>query len=134
MRRAAPTSPPPAAHSESVSTRAAAPEMPPAPPQAAALTPPPLDLTVPPAGAARTPAQQAAADPRSNARVAPAGALAGRLTGTPQRTEQRIARGGWIVRQGTRCWEVRPARANELHPFDATMRHIPHGVRACDED
>jgi cytoskeletal protein RodZ len=101
----------------------------------AAESAPPLDLSVPrTAGGPPSPAQQAAGDPRANAQPAPADAMARRLAGTPERTEQRMAHGGWVVRHGTRCWDVRPARANDLHPFDATARPIPHGVRRCDDD
>ncbi|MCM5679461.1 hypothetical protein M8A51_07950 [Schlegelella sp. S2-27] len=108
----------------------------PAPPSAAppaAAAPWSLDLRVPPVPAAPSPAGQAMADPRANVRSAPVDAMARRLTGTTHRTEQRMAR-GWVVREGTRCWEVRPARANDLHPFDATMQPIPHGVRSCEDD
>ena len=104
----------------------------------AAATPaaaPALDLSVPrTVSGSSAPAQQATADPRANVRRSQADAMARRLVGTGQRTEQRMAHGGWVVRQGTRCWEVRPARANDLHPFDATARPIPHGVRSCDDD
>lgn len=109
------------------------------PGEAPAAAPPapaePLDLSVPRnAGTSLTPSQQATADPRANVHRSPAEAIARRLTGTPERTEQRMAHGGWVVRQGTRCWELRPARANDLHPFDVTSRPIPHGVRRCDDD
>jgi hypothetical protein len=93
----------------------------------------PLKLTLPPRQASPGPSMTDGVlnDARSNIAPKPLESRLAAVMGDGRWTMESLGEGRKRYRRGAQCIETRPARGNQIDPFNAAVRNAPELVGAC---